>query len=139
MWFFCAYNCSFFNHLPMSFCFFCSTDIFRLISDIFNIPFAYYKIDYCVTLTHVLVLVFLFSYLQALESSPQPQQRIEPDPCSSENAGSSWDDFSDTDIFSDDEVISSFCTLIFFRLYDLIHLIILLFSAFSVIYCDGFC
>ncbi|RZB45856.1 DNA (cytosine-5)-methyltransferase DRM2 isoform B [Glycine soja] len=28
----------------MSFCFFCSTDIFRLISDIFNIPFAYYKI-----------------------------------------------------------------------------------------------
>ncbi|KAK7381408.1 hypothetical protein VNO78_34077 [Psophocarpus tetragonolobus] len=42
---------------------------------------------------------------KALESSPQPQQQIEPDPCSSENAGSSWDDFSDTDIFSDDEEI----------------------------------
>ncbi|KAG4914429.1 DNA (cytosine-5)-methyltransferase DRM2 [Glycine soja] len=47
----------------------------------------------------------LLSY-KALESSPQPQQRIEPDPCSSENAGSSWDDFSDTDIFSDDEEIA---------------------------------
>ncbi|RZC10319.1 DNA (cytosine-5)-methyltransferase DRM2-like [Glycine soja] len=43
---------------------------------------------------------------KALESSSRPLQRIEPDPCSSENAGSSWDDFSDTDIFSDDEEIA---------------------------------
>ncbi|QCD95253.1 hypothetical protein DEO72_LG5g3346 [Vigna unguiculata] len=47
----------------------------------------------------------LLSY-KALESSPQPQQRIERDPSSSENAGSSWDDLSDTDIFSDDEEIA---------------------------------
>ncbi|CAJ1946697.1 unnamed protein product [Sphenostylis stenocarpa] len=43
---------------------------------------------------------------KALESSPQPQLQIEPDHGSSANAGSSWDDLSDTDIFSDDEVIA---------------------------------
>ncbi|XP_020230467.2 uncharacterized protein LOC109811208 [Cajanus cajan] len=41
---------------------------------------------------------------KALESSPQPQQQIVTDPSSSGNAGSSWDDFSDTDIFSDEEI-----------------------------------
>lgn len=51
---------------------------------------------------------FFFSYFQALESSPQPQQQVEPDPCSSEYGGSSWDDLSDADAFSDDEVISAF-------------------------------
>jgi len=51
----------------------------------------------------------LLSYFQALESSPRSQQHIERDPCSSENAGSSWDDLSDTDNFSDNEVISALC------------------------------
>ncbi|XP_057447436.1 DNA (cytosine-5)-methyltransferase DRM2 isoform X2 [Lotus japonicus] len=41
----------------------------------------------------------------ALESSPQPQQQVEPDPCSSEYGGSSWDDLSDADAFSDDEEV----------------------------------
>ncbi|XP_027357995.1 DNA (cytosine-5)-methyltransferase DRM2 isoform X2 [Abrus precatorius] len=42
----------------------------------------------------------------ALGSSLLPQQQIEPDPSSSEYAGSCWDDFSDTDTFSDDEEIT---------------------------------
>jgi len=81
----------------------------------------------------------LFSYLQALESSPQPQQRIERDPSSSENAGSSWDDLSDTDIFSDDEVISALCLDVYFLefvRFDSFY--ILLIFALSVIYLDGF-
>ncbi|KAK7271664.1 hypothetical protein RJT34_27749 [Clitoria ternatea] len=45
------------------------------------------------------ILEELLSY-SALESSPQPQQQIEPDPSSSEYAGSSWDDLSDADISS---------------------------------------
>ncbi|KAL2335706.1 hypothetical protein Fmac_016919 [Flemingia macrophylla] len=40
----------------------------------------------------------------ALESSPPPQTLIVTDPSSSGNAGSSWDDFSDTDIFSDEDM-----------------------------------
>ncbi|XP_004489254.1 DNA (cytosine-5)-methyltransferase DRM2 [Cicer arietinum] len=43
----------------------------------------------------------------ALESSPQQQQQVEPDPCSSENAGSSWDDLSSDDSFSDEEMPKS--------------------------------
>ncbi|XP_061346135.1 DNA (cytosine-5)-methyltransferase DRM2-like [Gastrolobium bilobum] len=42
----------------------------------------------------------------ALEGSPQPQQQNEPDPCFSEHAGCTSDDFSDTDTFSDDEEIT---------------------------------
>lgn len=38
-----------------------------------------------------------------LESSPQSQQQTEPDPSSSECPVSSWDDLSDSDSFSDDE------------------------------------
>ncbi|KAK7316454.1 hypothetical protein VNO77_35499 [Canavalia gladiata] len=45
----------------------------------------------------------LLSY-SVLQSSPQPQQPNEPDPCSSEYAGSSWDNSSNTDTFSDEEI-----------------------------------
>ncbi|KAK7266066.1 hypothetical protein RIF29_18706 [Crotalaria pallida] len=38
----------------------------------------------------------------ALESSPQPQVKIEPDPCLSDCAVSSWDDLSDSDDSSSD-------------------------------------
>ncbi|KAJ1416523.1 SAM-dependent methyltransferase DRM [Sesbania bispinosa] len=38
-----------------------------------------------------------------LDSSPQPQQQVEPEPGSSEYAGSSLDDFSDIDTSDDDE------------------------------------
>jgi hypothetical protein len=51
--------------------------------------------------------------LQALESSSQQQQQqVEPDPTSSEYAGSSWDDLSDDDSFSDD-VNTAHCALLF--------------------------
>ncbi|KAL2326320.1 hypothetical protein Fmac_025378 [Flemingia macrophylla] len=41
---------------------------------------------------------------EALESFPPPQPLIVTDPSSLGNAGSSWDDFSDTDIFFDEDI-----------------------------------
>uniref|UniRef100_A0A494G8Q4 SAM-dependent MTase DRM-type domain-containing protein n=1 Tax=Solanum lycopersicum TaxID=4081 RepID=A0A494G8Q4_SOLLC len=43
----------------------------------------------------------------ALESSSQQHQQVEPDPTSSEYAGSSWDDLSDGNSFSDEETPKS--------------------------------
>lgn len=77
----------------------------------FSLTFLIYFLHVlqCWFVNATVVLIFLFSYFQVLETSPQQQQQVvvEPDPCSSEHAGSSWEDFSDADTFSDDEVISS--------------------------------
>lgn len=50
--------------------------------------------------------IYVSLYLQVLESSPQQQQPAELDPTSSECAGSSWEDLSEDDFFSD-EVITT--------------------------------
>ncbi|CAJ2665354.1 DNA (cytosine-5)-methyltransferase DRM2 isoform X1 [Trifolium pratense] len=49
----------------------------------------------------------ILTYTALESSSQQQQQQVEPDPTSSEYAGSSWDDLSDDDAFSDDEMPKS--------------------------------
>ncbi|WJX65330.1 DNA (cytosine-5)-methyltransferase, variant 2 [Trifolium repens] len=49
----------------------------------------------------------ILTYSALESSSQQQQQQVEPDPTSSEYAGSSWDDLSDDDSFSDDEMPKS--------------------------------
>ena len=115
-------------------------DIFSwwIIVDIYNIPFAYFSIS---SVNVRIILAFLSCYLQVLESSPQPQQQIEPDPSSSECAVSSWEDFSDSDSLSDDEVVYAISALMSWAhcMYDLIYLIIIGFCVFGVTYWESFC
>lgn len=83
--------------------------MFGLLSDIFNVIFTCFSI---LVATVIVYNICFSSYFQALESSSQQHQQVEPDPTSSEYAGSSWDDLSDGDSFSD-EVNTVHCALIF--------------------------
>lgn len=87
---------------------------------------------------HTIFLAFIFTNLQALDSSPQNQQQIDSDSLSSDVEGSFLDDCSDIDSFSDNEVVSAHFN---FVCSDLLwvhpyHHVIL--CNFSVVYQDGF-